>query len=93
MGDARLSSLTLPVLWDCPQSGDGCMFLVTMTKGEDYTQELAYDDERNVRIKSTCKRCGESRLTNIRDCSLWEWEENHVCGHVPQNLIQFPARA
>lgn len=37
------------------------------------------DAEGTVRIKSTCKRCGEFQLVNIRDGSLAEWESNHVC--------------
>lgn len=69
------------------------MFLPTMAKGEGYTQELACDEEGTVRIKATCNRCGEPRLVNVADGSLWKWERNHQCGDLPENLINFPAKA
>jgi hypothetical protein len=47
--------------------------------GDNFAHELAYDEGGNVRIKSTCTQCGESPLVNIRDSSLWNWEENHQC--------------
>jgi hypothetical protein len=63
-----------------------------MQSAEQFAEELTYDEERNVRIKSTCKRCGESCVANVRDSSLWNWEETHRCGDLPKNVIQFPAR-
>jgi len=60
--------------------------------GDNFAHELAHDENRNVRIKSTCTHCGESRLVNIRNSSLWKWEESHRCDQ-PQNLLQFPKRS
>jgi hypothetical protein len=49
-----------------------------------FENALAYDEENRAVIKSTCKKCGESKLVSIRDGSLAKWEAQHTCPDVPK---------
>jgi hypothetical protein len=44
-----------------------------------FENTLARDDEGNVLIESTCKRCNDSRVVSVRDGSLNRWESTHTC--------------
>ena len=44
----------------------------------------AYDKDGRFVIKSTCRKCGESKLVGIRDRSLAKWESQHTCHVVPK---------
>jgi hypothetical protein len=44
----------------------------------------AYDEDGRVVIKSSCRKCGESKLVSIRDGSLAKWESQHVCLGAPK---------
>ena len=54
-----------------------------------FDNALAYDEENRAVIKSTCKKCGESKLVSIRDRSLAKWEAQHVCPGVPKTPPRF----
>jgi YVTN family beta-propeller protein len=54
-----------------------------MSDDDRFTHELAHDEESNVRLKSTCKRCGASRIVNIREGSLDKWQCDHACPDLP----------
>lgn len=43
-----------------------------------FENTLARDDEGNVLIESTCKRCKDSRVVSVRDGSLNRWESTHT---------------
>jgi hypothetical protein len=48
----------------------------------DFDYAVARDEERTIRILSTCKVCGASKIVSIRDGSLRRWELQHTCaGH------------
>jgi hypothetical protein len=44
-----------------------------------FDNDLAFDQEDRVLIKSTCKQCGVSMLVNVRDGSLDKWVSRHEC--------------
>jgi hypothetical protein len=44
----------------------------------------AYDEDGHIVIKSTCRKCGESKLVSVRDLSLKKWESQHTCPGVPK---------
>jgi hypothetical protein len=54
-----------------------------------FDSDLAYDQEGNVVIRSTCRECGESKLVCVRDGSLAKWESQHTCTPVPKMPSQF----
>ena len=47
------------------------------------------DSEGFMRIRSTCKRCGASKLVNVADGTMRNWEENHRCPDLPKKLPKF----
>lgn len=53
-----------------------------------FDQAFARDDDGNVRIKSTCRRCGAFRLLNAGDGSLLKWERQHLCPDLPKEAAQ-----
>lgn len=47
-------------------------------RGTGFTRKLERDEPRLL-IRSTCARCGASRLVSEADQSLEDWEEEHRC--------------
>ena len=49
-----------------------------------FDNDLAYDQEGHVIIKSTCRKCGASELVCVRDGSLAKWQSQHECSPTPE---------
>jgi hypothetical protein len=49
-----------------------------------FDNDLAYDEEGRVVIKSTCRKCASFRLVCVRDGSLAKWESQHSCSPLPK---------
>lgn len=60
--------------------------------GTGYTRTLERDGPRLL-IRSTCTRCGESRMVSEADESLEHWEQEHHCAAEPAGEPQRRPRA
>jgi len=60
-----------------------------MSEDASFTHEPERDIEGHVRIRSTCKRCGASKLVNVANGTLRKWEEGHRCPNLPKRPPKF----
>lgn len=43
--------------------------------------------EFDLKLRSTCQTCGESRIVSAADSSLQEWQDGHKCARPEPKLV------
>jgi hypothetical protein len=62
---------------------------MTEAKRTGFKNELDRDEDGQLVVKSTCGKCGASKLVSVSDGSLARWESHHTCPGVPKMPPRF----